>query len=145
MTISSDKLDIVSFTTFLAILTALVSVFASLVYQRYPIPVVLEPRIFPASADGGPAEERTPLLVPADPNQGITTTGQPKYPATIIDLIKTVDFWLLAVFCVFILGAVNKIQLNSNYVCTYPLSDSLKWSSQTLALSPRPFPLLHTS
>ncbi len=98
-------LDVPAFATFLALVTGGVALFAALTYKRFPVlPLVTDD-------DGlqtAPAET-TPLLTNPDAEHGAVPSVPSKalHPETLRALAQNTDFWLLAVFCVLILGAVR--------------------------------------
>ena len=99
-------LDVHAFSTFLALVIGGVALFAALTYKRFPVlPLV------PADDDVQTAPlETTPLLANPDAEHGavppVASKAPHAHPETLRALAQTTDFWLLAVFCVLILGAV---------------------------------------
>ncbi|KAF8201667.1 hypothetical protein BJ912DRAFT_512334 [Pholiota molesta] len=107
---TTGLLDVVSFNTFLALVTGLVSVFVSVTLRQFPPPLIPEAESDTTTNDNI-AHETTPLLN-SDPEAAAIANGKPNYPKTIGELVKTVDFWLVAIYCVFILGASEMVISN---------------------------------
>ena len=89
------------FTTFLALLTGLVYIlgFINLPRLKHSINQV---QINSEAVEENIPQETSPLLAPTPPNHLIM---QPSNPS-IMELLHGIDFWLLVVYCVLILGAV---------------------------------------
>lgn len=109
-------LHVASFNTFLALMTGLVSIFVSITLRQLPPPVIPEANFDTATGDNS-AHETTPLLNP-DSEAAAIVNGKPNYPKTIGELIKTVDFWLVAIYCLFILGAVCLYRFSSSDIAS---------------------------
>lgn len=131
---SDGLLDVPAFATFLALVTGGVALFAALTYKRFPVPALLADDV-----QVGPAET-TPLLAAPDAEHGAVPRPSNKaphaHPATLRALAQTTDFWLLAVFCVLILGAVRASLLHTPHN-SHPHTSRQRWSSRTSARSSR--------
>jgi len=98
-------LNVSRYTTFLASLTAFVYIFSALVLHHAGSAVLTVDGEFNTrtAEEVGPGET-TPLLAS---DLEFTPVPQPsKLNHTTSELLKTVDFWLLAVFCILTLGVV---------------------------------------
>lgn len=101
---SSGVLDVPSFTTFLALLTSLVYGLGYINLRRFKWPPdFTEETISP--------EETSPLLGVESPSlqdveQTCHRSSEQHFP-NLSELLRKVDFWLIAFFCVFILGVVG--------------------------------------
>jgi len=95
-------LDVSRYMTFLAFLTASVYTFSALILRRASGPgdLTVDTR---ATEGVGPGES-TPLL--ASDLQYIPAPHPSRVDHTTSDILKTGDFWLLAVFCFLTLGVV---------------------------------------
>ena len=98
-------LNVSRYTTFLASLTAFVYIFSALVLHHAGSAVLTVDGEFNTrtAEEVGPGET-TPLLAS---DMEFTATPHPsKLDHTTSELLKTVDFWLLGVFCILTLGVV---------------------------------------
>ncbi|KAF9483901.1 MFS general substrate transporter [Pholiota conissans] len=109
---TTGLLNVVPFNVFLAFVTGLVSAFVSIILRQLPPPVIVEMDSDAIASDSTNEEETTPLLVPDSEVAAAVAIDKPKYPSTIRELVKTVDFWLFAVYCLFILGASEMVISN---------------------------------
>jgi hypothetical protein len=95
-------LNVSHYMTFLAFLTAPVYTFSALVLHRTPGPADLA--VDTRATEGVRSGENTPLLASNLPS--IPAPHPSRVVHTTSDILKTGDFWLLAVFCFLTLGVV---------------------------------------
>ncbi|KAF8969984.1 major facilitator superfamily domain-containing protein [Flammula alnicola] len=105
---TTGLLNVVSFTAFLALTTGFVYIPGWLNLRRFPINSTggIEPNS--SHVEGAIAAETTPLLASESTEH---PSGRPLDP-TVGELLKKVDFWLLAIFCIFTLGMSEMVISN---------------------------------
>lgn len=102
---NSGVLDVPSFTTFVALLTTVVYGLGYINLRRFQWPPLLTKEIVTLP------DETSPLLAAETPSlqdveQTCHSDSGPHVPS-LTELFRKLDFWLLAFFCVFILGVVG--------------------------------------
>lgn len=102
---ASGQLNISHFMSFLALLTGFVHILGFINMQG------LKQTIYQAQSTSEAVEENisqeTSPLLTSTSQRSLTT--QASNPSTM-ELLRRIDFWLLAIFCVFIIGAVRVIR-----------------------------------
>jgi hypothetical protein len=95
-------LNICDFMSFLALLTGLVHIlgFFNLHGLKHSID---QAQIIPETVEENIPQETSPLLAPTSQNHLTIQASDP----SAMELLHRIDFWLLIIFCVLILGAVR--------------------------------------
>lgn len=104
---NTGALDVMHFTSFLALLTGLAYIFGFIFLRYVPSNSEVANNV-ESQAISALQDERTPLLAAPRP----PATGRPA-DLTVSELVRNTDFWLLAIYCVLILGVVSEIYLGS--------------------------------
>lgn len=102
---STGFLRIAPFATFVSFLTLIVHIFGFFNYRRLAISAsgsFEEPSV-QQSEEAPISDETTPLIAPDAPEH---VTTHPS-PPSLSDLFKQPDTWILALFCVLIIGSVS--------------------------------------
>ncbi|KAF9564426.1 MFS general substrate transporter [Agrocybe pediades] len=106
---SNGTLKIVSFTTFLAVVTLLVYTYGFLVLRRYTWPIrEIEEQDSPSTDCHDQVQETTPLL----PSERTESQAAQSSEPSAFQALRKLDFWLLFVFCFLILGACEMVISN---------------------------------
>ena len=99
---TTGQLNISHFMSFLALLTGFVHVLGFINMQRLK-PTIDQAQTTSEAVEENISQETSPLLASASQNR---LTMEASNPSTM-ELLRRIDFWLLAIFCVFIVGAVS--------------------------------------
>lgn len=95
---TTGLLNTTAFTNFLALMTACVYTFGYLNLRRFHV----NTHTMPLSSSEAISDETTPLLG----SESSAVAALPVDPS-VLYLLKDLDFWLLAIFCVLTLGVVS--------------------------------------
>ena len=124
---STGFLKIAPFATFVALLTLVVHTFGFFNYRRLAISAsgsFEEPPV--QQSEETPITDETTPLIASDASIHVTTHPS---PPSLGDLLKQPDMWILALFCVLIVGSVSWFLFSHYALFTY--WHSVKWSFPT--------------
>lgn len=99
---ATGQLNICLFMSFLTLLTSFVYILGFINMQGLKHSID-QPRTTSETVEGNIPQETSPLLAPTSQSR---LTMQVSNPSTM-ELLRRIDFWLLVIFCIFIIGAVR--------------------------------------
>lgn len=111
---ATGQLNICHFMSFLALLTGFVHILGFINMQGLK-QTIDQAQITSEAIEGNISQETSPLLASASQSR---LTMQASNPSTV-ELLRRIDFWLLAIFCLLIVGAVRISFVNFSPVLSF--------------------------